>query len=40
MTESKGVEVADSDLSRTYVLVIVVEVVVIVALYWLGRTFS
>ena len=30
----------DADLSRTYVLVLVVEVIVILALYWLGRAFS
>ena len=30
----------DADLSRTYVLVLIVEVVVILALYWLGRVFS
>jgi len=30
----------DADLSRTYVLVLIVEVMVILALYWLGRAFS
>ncbi len=30
----------DRDLSRTYLLVLVVEAVVIVALYWLGAHFS
>ena len=30
----------DADLRRTYVLVIVVEVLTIAALYWLGRVFS
>jgi len=30
----------DAALSRTYVLVLVVEVVVILGLYWLGRVFS
>jgi hypothetical protein len=30
----------EADLSRTYVLVLVVEVVVILALYWVGRVFS
>jgi hypothetical protein len=30
----------DSDLSRTYVLALVVEVVVLAALYWLSRHFS
>jgi len=30
----------DSDQSRLYVLVILTEVIVIAALYWLGRAFS
>jgi hypothetical protein len=30
----------DRDLSRTYALVIVVEAIVIGALYWLGAHFS
>jgi len=30
----------EADLSRTYVLVLVVEAIVIAALYWLGRNFS
>lgn len=30
----------DANLSRTYVLVVVVEVAVIAALYWLGRHFA
>ena len=30
----------EQDLSRTYVLVILVEVVVISALYWLGAHFA
>lgn len=30
----------DANLSRTYTLVVIVEVVVIVALYWLGRHFA
>ena len=32
--------VAERDLSRTYVLVLVVEALVIVALYWLGAHFA
>jgi len=32
--------VPEADLSRTYALVIVVEVAVIAALYWLGRVFG
>jgi len=30
----------DPDLTRTYVLVLAVEVVVIAALYWVGRYFA
>jgi hypothetical protein len=30
----------DTDLSRTYGLVLLVEAVVIAALYWLGRHFA
>jgi hypothetical protein len=30
----------ESDLSRLYALVLVVEVVVILSLYWLGRHFG
>jgi hypothetical protein len=32
--------VPEQDLSRTYVLVILVEIAVIAALYWLGRAFA
>jgi hypothetical protein len=32
--------VPEQDLSRTYLLVILVEVAVIAALYWLGRAFA
>ena len=35
-----SVTVPEADLSRTYVFVILVEVVVIAALYWLGRIFG
>lgn len=30
----------DSDMSRTYAAVLVVEALVILALYWLGRHFG
>jgi hypothetical protein len=30
----------EADLSRTYLLVLVVEAIVIAVLYWLGRHFS
>jgi hypothetical protein len=30
----------EQDLSRTYLLVILVEIAVIAALYWLGRAFA
>jgi hypothetical protein len=30
----------EADLSRTYVLVLVVELGVLLALYWLGRYFA
>lgn len=30
----------DSDMTRTYTAVLVVEVVVILGLYWLGRHFG
>ena len=33
-------EAGDADLSRTYALVVVVELIVIAGLYWLGRYFS
>jgi hypothetical protein len=33
-------EAREADLSRTYVLVVVVELIVIVVLYWLGQHFS
>jgi len=33
-------ESGDSDLSTTYVLVIIVEIIVIASLYWLGRYFG
>lgn len=32
--------VPEADLSRTYLLVILVEIAVIAALFWLGRTFA
>jgi hypothetical protein len=31
---------AEADLSRTYLLVLVVEALTLAALYWLGRHFS
>ncbi len=33
-------EAREADLSRTYVLVVIVELIVIAVLYWLGRHFS
>ncbi len=30
----------EADFTRTYVLVVIVEVVVVAALYWFGRHFS
>ena len=30
----------EADLTRTYVLVLVVEAIVIAALYWVGRYFA
>jgi hypothetical protein len=30
----------EADLSRTYLLVLVVEAIVIAVLYWLGKNFS
>jgi hypothetical protein len=30
----------EADMSRTYILVILVEVAVIAALFWLGRAFA
>jgi hypothetical protein len=35
-----GADPPDADLSRTYALVVVVEVLVVAALYWLGRYFG
>jgi len=37
---SQGAAPREADLSRTYALVVIVEVVVLAALYWLGRSFS
>jgi hypothetical protein len=36
---SSGSE-GDQDLSRVYVMVVIVEVVVIALLYWMGRYFA
>jgi len=30
----------EADLSRTYILVLIVELIVMAALYWLGRYFG
>jgi hypothetical protein len=30
----------ETDFTRTYVLVVIIEVVVVAALYWFGRHFS
>lgn len=35
-----GAEPGESNLSTTYILVLVVEVIVIASLYWLGRHFG
>lgn len=35
-----GSRPGESDLSRTYILVLVVEVIVILGLFWLGRHFG
>jgi hypothetical protein len=40
VTRSSEPPADEADLTRTYVLVIVVEAIVILALYWLGRVFS
>jgi hypothetical protein len=40
MRQDSDARPADPDLSRTYLLVLVVEAVVLAALYWLGRSFS
>jgi hypothetical protein len=36
---ARAPESDEPDLTRTYVLVLVVEAIVIVALYWVGRYF-
>jgi hypothetical protein len=38
--ESTDAPPVDPDLTVTYILVLIVEVVVLVGLYWLGRYFS
>ena len=35
-----GASAPEADLSRTYLLVILVEIVVVAGLYWLGRHFA
>lgn len=37
---SHGAEADESDLSRSYTAVLLIEVVVLVALFWLGRHFG
>ena len=39
-SERPGAHPGESDLSSTYALVLVVEVIVILGLYWLGRQFG
>jgi hypothetical protein len=39
-TQSAEAPPVEADLSRTYVLVLAIELLVLVALYWLGRYFS
>ncbi len=39
-SERPGTHPDDSNLSATYALVLVVEVIVILGLYWIGRQFG
>lgn len=38
--DRSGAEPGEANLSMTYILVLVVEVIVIASLYWLGRHFG